>query len=628
VDRAVGQKLGNFTLPDVVSGRPFVLHGLAGKKAVVLVFLGTDCPLARLYAPRLAEISRAYRDRGVAFVGIDSNAHDSEPAIRELAATHSLGFPVLRDRDNLIADLALVERTPEILVLDGRAKINYRGAIDDQYGQGTRKPEPGKHFLKDALDALLAGRPIAVNATPVAGCLLDRVDAKQPKAPTAPRVRPAPAEVVAARREFESAAKSDVGEVSYAGDVARVIHQKCQSCHRPGQVAPFSLLTYDDARKHAAMIQEVVDSRRMPPWHADPRYGRFANDRSLSAHDRAVLLAWVEQGTPLGDPKLLRAPEKFPEGWTIGKPDLVIEIPKNYTVPAQGVVDYVHFRVPTGFTEDRWIQAAEAQPGDRSVVHHIVLYVDDHKGGKRSPVESAHLCAYAPGDMPSVYPSGTAKRIPAGSDLIFQLHYTPNGRVRTDRSRVGFIFARDPVTREAHTVGIAEENFLIPPRNENVPVSSSLTLDHDVRLLSFMPHMHLRGKDFKYTITRPGKTPEVMLSIPAYDFGWQSYYTLAEPLNLPKGTKIDCLAHFDNSEKNPYNPDPSKLVRWGDQTFEEMMIGYVDIDLPRDASTARQPLRKAEIQKTGRGVMAAVGTLLGIAQPANSKADRKPATAR
>jgi peroxiredoxin len=613
----VGQKLSNFTLPDATTDRPFALYGLAGKKAAVLVFLGTECPLAKLYAPRLAEISRVYRSRGVAFVGIDSNAHDSEAAIREFAEASVLGFPILRDQGNVVSDLALVERTPEVLVLDGRARIHYRGAIDDQYGQGTRKAEASQHFLTDALDAILAGQPLALKATPAPGCLLDRVEPKLAVA-APPRVRPAPAEVVAAGRELEEEASRDIGPVTYASSAAKVIQEKCQSCHRPGQVAPFSLLSYDDARKHAAMIEEVVENRRMPPWHADPRYGRYSNDRSLSARERAILAAWVDQGSPLGDPGQISAPRSFSEGWTIGKPDLVIEMPETYTVPAQGVVEYVHFRVPTRFTEDRWIQAAEAQPGDRSVVHHIVVYLDDHSGKKRSVGEMGHLCGYAPGDMPSVYPPGSAKRVPAGADLVFQLHYTPNGRVRTDRSRIGFIFAREPVTREARTIGIAEDKFLIPPHQDNVPVSSSLTLQQDVRLLSFMPHMHLRGKDFRYTVTRPGKPPEVVLSIPAYDFGWQSYYILAEPLALPKGTRIDCLGHFDNSKNNPYNPDPSKLVRWGDQTFEEMMIGYVDIDMPRDDSSPREPLRKAAAPPPRREVTHALGKLLGVAQGAGS----------
>ena len=614
LDRGVGQRLANFTLRDAISGRPVSLYGFAGKKAAVLVFLGTDCPIANLYAPRLVELNKAYRSQGVAFLGINANAGDSESAIRDQASKYGIDFPILKDQGNIVADLALVERTPEVLVLDGRAKIRYRGAIDDQYGQGTRKPAATHSYLKDALDAILAARPVAVTATAAPGCLLDRVAPKQ-KTASGPKVRPAPPGLIEAYKQTGEGTAIDVGPVSYATDAARVIQEKCQSCHRPGEVAPFSLLTYDDARKRAAMIQEVVDNRRMPPWHADPRHGHFANDRSLSARERAILTAWVEQGTPLGDPARIPAAKTFPEGWTIGKPDLVLEIPESYTVPAQGVVEYVRIRVPTKLTEDRWVQAAEARPGDRSVVHHIIVYVDDHKGGKRPGQGPMHLCGYAPGDMPSVYPDGTAKKVPAGSDFVFEIHYTPIGRIRTDRSKVGLVFSKVPVTRQAYTVPIAEDGFLIPAHQDNVPVASALTLAQDTRLLGFMPHMHLRGKDFRYTISRPGQPAEVILSVPAYDFGWQSYYTLKEPLNLPQGTRIDCLAHFDNSEGNPYNPDPSKIVRWGDQTFEEMMIGYIDIDLPVGLPFAREPKPRAEISPRTKAVFQAVSTLLG-ARPA------------
>ncbi|AMV38987.1 hypothetical protein [Planctomyces sp. SH-PL62] len=243
-------------------------------------------------------------------------------------------------------------------------------------------------------------------------------------------------------------------------------------------------------------------------------------------------------------------------------------------------------------------------PGDRSVVHHIIVYVDDHKKGTRPGLGGSHLCGYAPGDMPSIFPPGTAKKIPAGSDLLFELHYTPNGRVRQDRSKLGLSFAKEPVVREAFTLPIAEGGFIIPPNEPAVPVSASMTLPREMRLLSFMPHMHVRGKDFQYTITRPDGEPEVALSVPAYDFGWQSYYILKEPITLPKGTRIDCLAHFDNSSDNPSNPDPSKTVRWGDQTFEEMMIGYIDVDVPVGEPLDRRAFRREK--PPGAGIVQAL----------------------
>jgi peroxiredoxin len=578
VDREVGQRLADFTLNDAATGRPYTLYGFAGKNGVVLVFMGTSCPVGDVYMPRLVEISKEYRAKGFVVLGVNSNAHESESEIAAHAKKFGLDFPVLKDKGNTIADAALVERTPEVLVLDGSAYLRYRGAIDDQYAVGARKPEPERNYLRDALDALAAKQPVKVKATAAVGCLIEKVEREKVAKASPPRVRP-PAPELAEARDAEEVDPADVGDPTYASDAAAIIQNRCTSCHRAGQVAPFSLQSYDDARKHAAMVREVVDNRRMPPWHADPRHGKFANDRSLTAKERATLLAWLDRGTPLGDPRAIPTAPTFPEKWGIGTPDVVFEIPEEYTVPSQGVVAYVHFKVPTNFTEDRWIQAAEAMPGDRAVVHHIVVYLDTH-GKETVQGPGGHFCAYAPGDLPSVFQEGTAKRIPAGSDLIFQLHYTPNGEVRKDRSKLGLIFAKTPPEREAFTMAILKQDFLIPPNADDVAVEASTTLPDEVRLLSFMPHMHLRGKDFRYTVTKPDGKPEVVLSVPAYDFGWQSYYNLAEPIVLPKGTKIDCLAHFDNSSNNLNNPDPTKMVRWGEQTFEEMMIGYIDVDVP------------------------------------------------
>jgi peroxiredoxin len=580
VNRGLMQRLGNFTLKDVTTGSGRSLYALRGSRAIVLVFIGTDCPVGNLYAPRLIELNRDYKTKSVVFLGISSNAHDSEQDVAKYVHDMGIDFPVLKDHQNKVADSGLVERTPEVLVLDGAGRLRYRGAIDDQYTVGKARPTPTQNYVRDALNALLANRPVKVTATKVEGCLLDRVEPPPLAVSNAPRVRPAPGVISEAWAAREREHPIAVGEVTYAGKVAGIVQNKCQGCHRPGQSAPFALLSYDQVRKHAATIREVIDERRMPPWHADPRYGHFANDRSLSAEERASFLAWLDRGTPLGDPKDLPPHRQFVEGWQIGKPDIVFEMPEPYYVAAQGVVAYIYFRVPTHFSEDKWIQAAEAIPGDRSVVHHIVVYIlpDNTPQGERP--RPIHVCGYAPGDLPLTYPEGTAKRLPAGATILLQLHYTPNGKVRVDRSKVGFVFAKSKVTREAFTLGIANPDLLLPARADNVAVASSYVVPSDARLLNLMPHMHLRGKDFEYKMTRPGESPQVLLSVPAFDFGWQSYYNLVPPLELPKGTRIDCLAHFDNSGKNPVNPNASQVVRWGEQTYEEMMIGYVDVDVP------------------------------------------------
>ncbi len=330
------------------------------------------------------------------------------------------------------------------------------------------------------------------------------------------------------------------------------------------------------------MIREVVDERRMPPWHADPRYGHFRNDRSLSAQERATLLAWVDQGTPLGDPKDLPTPRTYPQGWSIGQPDVVFEMPETYYVAGArggGLRLLPHPHEFQGRSLDPGGRGRSGRPVGRPSHRRLrpAIHSKD-TGPRRGPGE--HFCGYAPGDLPTVLPEGTAKKIPAGAELLIQVHYTPNGRVRSDRSRVGFVFAKTQPTRQAYTIGIANPDLMIPPERDDVAVSSEIVLPREMRLVSFMPHMHLRGKDFRYTVTKPGESPQTVLSVPAYDFGWQTYYVLDQPMVLPKGTRIDCLAHFDNSSSNPYNPDPKKFVRWGEQTFEEMMIGYVDLDVP------------------------------------------------
>jgi peroxiredoxin len=579
--------VANFELKEVSSGRPVSLYGFAGKKAVVLFFSGTDCPVAKLYLPRLAEMSRTYKNKGVAFVIINSNAHEPRQQVAEHAKSHTFELPVLKDEGNVVADQLLVERTCEALLLDGAAVLRYRGAVDDQYGLGTRKEKPSKNFMIDALDAVLASKPVETSATSVVGCPIDRAETKV-SALKIPKIRPAARAIVEALEEKEE--KVEIGRVDYAHDVAPILQAKCQSCHRPKQIGPFTLLSYDDARRWAGSIREVVDDRRMPPWHADPRYGRFENDRSLSSKERATLLSWVDQGMPLGNPQEIPAPRRFPDGWTVGEPDVIFSIPEQ-TIRAQGVVPYQYFRVPSGFTEDKWVQSVEPRPGDRSVVHHIVVFLDDKASGRRE-----HLGGYAPGDLPSVYTPGIAKRIPAGSDLVFQLHYTPTGKIRTDRSRAGFIFAKSPPVHRAITRGVANPQLVIEPGEQNKEVQSRFEFREDAHLLSFMPHMHLRGKDFLYTAVYPDGHRETLLSVPAYDFAWQSYYRLAEPKAMPKGTVIECVAHFDNSANNPANPDPTAKVRWGDQTWEEMMIGYIDyyFDAPISSKT-----QKAERPNTG-----------------------------
>jgi hypothetical protein len=325
----------------------------------------------------------------------------------------------------------------------------------------------------------------------------------------------------------------------------------------------------------------------MPPWHADPKHGRFKNDPTLPDEEVAKITAWVDGGAPEGDPKDLPPPRTFVEGWRIGKPDVVIRMPVEFRVPAKGEVRYKYHTVPTEFTEDRWIQAAEARPGAREVVHHIIVWTLGPEEGRRGldlDIDGRkwadHLCGTAPGEAPDIFAPGTGKLVKAGSKLLFQIHYTPNGTEAVDRSSVGLIFAKEPVKERLIVRPIGNRYFRIPPGADNHEVKAARAFDEDVRLYSLMPHMHLRGKSFRYEVVYPDDRRETLLSVPKYDFGWQHTYLLAQPLDLPRGTKIECTAAFDNSAANPANPDPTQAVKWGDQTWEEMMIGFVTYTRP------------------------------------------------
>src|SRR6516162_4880254 len=550
-----GKTLADFTLKDT-EGREVSLGSFKDKKAIVVVFVGTQCPINNLYQPRLAELYKEFAPQGVAFLAINSNWQDSAKAIADHAKKYEIPLPVLRDEDNRVADLFNTGRTPEAFVLDGKRIIRYQGRIDDRYGLDYQRPQAKRHDLAEALKEVLAGKKVTVAKTPVAGCVIARK--------TTPKKE---------------------GPVTYAKDISRILQKNCQDCHRPGQIGPMSLLTYRDARAWSETIKEVVTDRRMPPWYADPRYGHFSNDRSLPAKEREALLAWVDQGMPKGDDKDLPPPRVFPEVWKIGEPDVIIRMPAEFDVPAEMPkfgVPYKYFFVQTEFDEDRWVERAEARPGAAAVVHHIIAFVLPPgerfiPGSPRTPT----LCGTAPGEMPFILPPGMAKKIPKGSKIVFQMHYTPNGKAQKDRSEIGLIFAKKPPQKEVITVPVYNLFFRIPPGDDNYKLESSYTFRKDGTIVGFMPHMHLRGKDFLYRAVYPDKKTEILLSVPRFNFNWQSVYRPAKEIPMPKGTVLECVAHFDNSDKNPNNPDPTAAVRWGDQTWEEMMVGWVDIAYER-----------------------------------------------
>lgn len=540
----VGRRIANFVLNDS-NGKPVGLTDFADKKIVVIVSLGTGCPISNLYLPDLIAAQEKYGAEFLQIIGINSQSGDTREEVAEHAKKFALNFPVLCDPDQTAADLLGIQRTSETFLLDQQRVVRYHGRIDDRNSYTTKKDKAEREDLRVAATELLEGKPISVAETPVEGCLISR-----PK-------------------------KASVGSVTFTKDVLPIFQRACQECHHTGTAAPFSLLTYEDAVSWSAMIKEVVQERRMPPWHADPRHGQFSNNRSLTTAEIRTLADWVEQGTPEGIAQDAPPAKEFADGWRIGKPDVIFQLPKEVSIPANGTMPYKYMVTETNFKEDMWIEAAEAKPGNRAVVHHIIVFTMQ-PGAKKPLSEKNWIVAAAPGDEPLRLPSGVGRKIPAGSKLVWQLHYTPTGKAETDLSQVGFKFCKTPPEKTARVYGIDNKRFIIPSGAANYRVEARHTVGQPVTLLGMMPHMHLRGKSFEYKATYPDGRTEILLSVPQFDFNWQTSYRLEKPLLIPEGTKIECVAHFDNSQGNPANPNPATKVSWGDQTWEEMMIGYLD----------------------------------------------------
>lgn len=561
LSEVIGQPIEVINLADF-HGRQYTLADFEEFEVLVVAFMGVECPLAKQYASRLVELSELYGSQSVGFVGVDSNVQDSLEEMSHFARGHGINFPLLRDRDHEVANRFDARRTPEVFVLDRERTIRYRGRIDDQYGfeQGTgyQRSEAKQENLVDAVEALLAGREIEVTATEAPGCLIARTREPDPESP-----------------------------VTWSNQISRLFQRSCQECHRPGEIAPFSLMSYQDVLGWEAMIQEVVNQNRMPPWHADENYGEFSNDCRLSSEEKALINTWVEHGAPEGDPADLPEPREFVEGWQIGEPDAVYYMRQEpFQVPANGLLEYEYFIVDPGFTEDRWLRACECRPGNRSVVHHINVFIlppelDDTF--LRDQLTNRLLKGYAPGFRPEPFPEGMASRVRAGSRFVFQMHYTPVGTPQEDRSYMGVLFADEDEVEQSVEMALAfNAEFVIPPEESQHEVKSMYELKTDATLFALIPHMHLRGKSFRFDVLHIDGTTETLLHVPSYDFNWQSTFDLQEPRKLPAGTLVECTAVFDNSEENLANPDPSVPVRWGDQTTDEMMIGYLVLAKPKE----------------------------------------------
>lgn len=541
------------------------LDDFGERSAFVLYFVTIDCPLAPRYLPLLNELAAKYSARGVQFVAVDEGPRDTVVAMAAYGLDHRLDFPIVKDLDLSVARALGATRAGEVALIGdgkpGERRLRYRGRIDARYRAGGEGPA-GRADLVAALDELLAGREISVARTQAEGCLLS--------APPPPRA-----------------------DVTFGRDVAPILARRCVSCHRAGGTAPFELCGYGDATDHAAMIGEVVATGRMPPWHASESYGRFANHLGLEDEERALLLDWARGDRLAGDLELVPPPPApITARWRIGTPDLVLDSPGEMHLPPDGIVPYQYSVLPFPFLEDTWVEAIEIAPDNRRAMHHCDLaYV---KLGERFRQEN-FITGQVPGGDPMVMDPGSAILIPKGSLLGLQIHYVTTGREETDRLHVALRFPRTRVQRRMRHLDVADYLFAIPPGAGNHPVTAARTLDVDAIAIGMVVHMHVRGRDMRFTATAPGAAPRTLLLVSSYDFNWQqSYRYFPEAERFAKGTRIECLAHYDNSRFNPFNPDPAATVTFGLQTSSEMNYGfffYVDanehLDLAIDPASGR-----------------------------------------
>jgi AhpC/TSA family/Copper type II ascorbate-dependent monooxygenase, C-terminal domain len=550
------------------------LRGLDGRRvslaapahgATALIFYSTECPISNSYSPTLATLVESFPPRSVNWVGVCVDPDLSDSDVQTHARDFSLKFTVVRDRHGVLARKLGARWTPEAFLIDTAGKIRYHGRIDDQFvARRKRNANPSGNELKDAIAAVLSGTEVKTPEVEAVGCPLPEVP--------------------------EAAARP-----TYCKDVAPILQKNCQECHRPAQVGPFSLETYDQARKRASDIAAVVEDRAMPPWKADPHVGvKFKDVRMLSDHDIATLVAWAQADAPEGNRADSLPSPTFPDDWQLGTPDLVVDIGSAFNVPADGDDIYRCFVVPTHLEKDQYVSAVEYRPGNRRVVHHILAFVDTSGkarerdqaelgpgytcfGGPGEPIHGG-LGGWAPGNQPSFLPDGLGRSLPKQSDVIVQVHYHPQGKAETDRSKIGLYFCKKPVKQVMHWGVVINPGLELPPGQSDFEVKAAWEVPVDVTAHSVAPHMHLLGRDMQVSVKFPDGRVQDLIKVPDWDFNWQYTYHFEKPLDIPKGSLVYLVSHYDNSESNPRNPNkPPKLVKWGEATTDEMCIGFLGL---------------------------------------------------
>lgn len=538
--------VGNF-VPDVaftdLAGKAGKLSDFKTSKLTVVAFTNTTCPICKKYGPTLQRMEKEWAAKGVSFLFVN-------PTKTDKPADHGFAGRYIHDTEGTLTATFGATSTAEVFVLDAARTVQYRGAINDQYGLGYSLDAPKSNYLVVALTDLLAGKLPVVKATTAPGC------------------------------ELAVRATPQAAEITYHARIERIMQNNCVDCHRKGGVAPFVLDTYDDVVANKGMIKKTVDKGTMPPWFAAPpkkgEHSPFANDRTLTARDKDDLFAWLASDMKKGNPADAPLPRNYESGWGFGKPDAVFQIARPIAVKAEGVMGYQNVSVPTDYDEDKWVQALEVQPTAREVVHHVLVFALP-KGQRGGGEAQGFFAAYVPGSTALVYPEGYAKKLPKGCDLRFQIHYTPNGKATTDQTKIGLVFAKEKPRYEVRVSAAANPVFAIPPGADNHKVVGNIPIiPFDCHILAFFPHAHVRGKAAQYELKTPDGKVTKLLDVPHYDFNWQLQYRFAEPVAVPRGSSLIYTAWYDNSDKNPANPDPKKTVRWGQQTYEEMHLGYVE----------------------------------------------------
>ncbi len=516
-------------------------------KAYVFMFSTTQCPIVKRSLPKVIELYQKLKDQDVLFVSVNVGADDTIRDAAAQAINFGAPFYFVKDHDLSCAHALGVTKTPEFVVLDAEHRLLYRGRFDDQIRLGGTRPEPTRADLEKALEELLGGKPVSIPETTVDGCLI-----------TAP-----------------PAAATD-SSLTFHRDIASLLHRRCVHCHRPGTAAPFALLSYDDVAANAEMIREVIRDETMPPWYAHPDSGQFQNDCSLSSLEKRSIMDWIASGCVAGDEKESSpAPDIPSTTWRIGTPDLVITMLEQHTVPATGFVPYRYAVLPHLFFGETWVEAFEIRPENPSVVHHCNMAYVTGDGAS----EETFITGYVPGGQPmdlARFHSGIGYRIPGGAGLGLQIHYTTTGKEEKSRIQVGIRFPRDKITKQLRYFVLDPRGWQIPPHDPAFEIRASRKLQHEADLLGLFTHMHVRGRDMSFFAKYPHEHQETLLQIPNYNFEWQLGYEIESGNKiLPKGTIIEAVAHFDNSDFNPYNPDSSKTVEYGPQTVDEMFNGYV-----------------------------------------------------